>query len=172
MNVQNLGEGERKRKGIEIVKRFADLGFQAQPEAIDLLSGYENECRFGLDKIVENVTSSLDTATFVISGEQIAEFIRNGRAVAGEKERSTTKTQTPPLPAAAAPAIIKSFSDSSRRDVDHKDFLPQFLDRYERISRVIKQRLNNCAKRQEGIYAWIWKTPRGSSWLFCNPRRK
>ncbi len=146
MNVQNLGEGERKRKGIEIVKRFADLGFQAQPEAIDLLSGYETECRFGLDEIVENVSNSLDTATFVISGEQIAEFIRNGRAVAGEKERSTTKTQAPPLPAAAAPAIIKSFSDNSRRDVDHKDFLPHFLDRYERISRVIKQRLNNCGQ--------------------------
>ena len=146
MNVRNHGEGERKRKGIEIVKRFADLGFQAQPEAIDLLSGYENESRFGLDEIVENVTSSLDTATFVISGEQIAEFIRNGVAVAIEKERSTTKTQTPPLPAAAAPAIIKSFSDSSRRDIDHKDFLPQFLDRYERISRVIKRRLNNCGQ--------------------------
>jgi len=146
MNVQNLGEGERKRKGIEIAKKFADLGFQAQPEAIDLLSGYEAQSRFGLDKIVENVSNSLDTATFVISGEQIAEFIRNGRAVAGEKERSTTKTQTPPLPAADAPAIIKSFADSSRRDADHKDFLPHFLNRYERISRVIKQRLNNCGQ--------------------------
>ncbi len=129
---------ETSQRGIEMVKRFADFGFQVQPEAIELLNQSEAQSHFNLDEIVESVANSLDTSIFVISSEQIAEFIKNSRAEDGEKgngfQRQAPVTVT-------APVIIKSLSDS-QRGVDHKDFLPHFLDRYERISGIIKKRMN------------------------------
>jgi DNA polymerase II small subunit len=131
-----------KQKGIEIVKRFAELGFQVQPEAIELLSQSEAERDFDLNESVESITNSLDPSIFVISTEQIAEFIKNNVAGTGKgekEERFCFQRQTQaPVP---APVIIKSFSDDGR-GVNHKDFLPHFLDRYERISGIIKRRMN------------------------------
>ncbi len=130
-----------KQKEIEIVKGFADLGFQVQPEAIELLTHYESEGKserhFDINEIAESVTDSLDHSIFVISPEQIAEFIKKKGAGEGEKEKidAQMKTETP------APAIIKSFPEHGR-GADHKEFLPYFIDRYERISGVIKKRLN------------------------------
>jgi DNA polymerase II small subunit len=142
MNVRNPAGGIEKQKGIEIVKRFADLGFQVQPEAIELLSYYEGERHFDLNEIVESVTnsSSSDPSIFVISTEQIVEFIKNNGAGTGkgEKEKSAGFQRQAAVP---APAIIKSFSDNGR-GVDHKDFLPHFIDRYEMISGIIKRRMN------------------------------
>ena len=117
---------------IEIVKRFADFGFQVQPEVIELLSQYEDERHFDLNAIVESVTDSLNPSVFVISSEQITEIIKNNGA--GEKDNSIgTQTQVP--------AIIKSFCDNGQ-GVDHKDFLPHFLGRYEKISGIIKSRVH------------------------------
>ncbi|MGB2727998.1 MAG: DNA-directed DNA polymerase II small subunit [Halobacteriota archaeon] len=159
-----------KQNGIEIVKRFAELGFQVQPEAIELLSQSEAESRFDLNEIVENVTDSLDPSIFVISTEQIADFIKNNVAGKGEKEggiRFQKQTHVP------APAIIKSFSDNGR-GVNHKDFLPHFLDRYERISEIIKRRMNcrqiryirNGMRGEEvsvvGMVASVNKTAKGN----------
>ncbi|MFZ2070928.1 MAG: DNA-directed DNA polymerase II small subunit [Halobacteriota archaeon] len=117
---------------IEIVKRFADLGFHVQPEVIDLLSQYEVECErdsgryFDINAIVESVANSSGPSVFVISTEQVSAFIHNSGLV-----KSIQK----------APAIIKSFSDNGR-GVEYKDFLPHFLDRYERLSGIIRRRVN------------------------------
>jgi len=132
-----------KLKEIEIVKRFADLGFQVQPEAIEMLTHYESEGKsernFDINEIAESVTNSLDPSIFVISTAQIAEFIKNNVAgIGSEKEKSIGSQRQMQAP---APAIIKSFSDNGR-GVDHKDFLPHFLDRYEKISGIIKRRMN------------------------------
>lgn len=126
----------------EIVKRFADLGFQVQPEAIELLSHYGGERHFDLNEIVESVTnsSSSDPSIFVISSEQIVEFIKNSRTGTGKGEegKSTGFQRKAAVP---APGIIKSFPDNGR-GVDHKDFLPHFIDRYERIAGILKKRMN------------------------------
>ena len=127
MDLRKGIEVKEKERGIEIVKRFADLGFQVQPEAIALLSQSEVENRFDLNEIAESVTHSLDPAIFVISTEQIAVFLKNNR-VGDQRE-----TQ--------APAIIHSFCEAGR-GVDHKDFLLHFRDRYEKISGILKKRMN------------------------------
>ncbi|PXF51425.1 MAG: hypothetical protein C4B55_03265 [Candidatus Methanophagaceae archaeon] len=125
------------QRGIEIVRRFADFGFQVQPEAVEQVSELlsqqsdaEAESLFDLNKIVEGVSSSLDPSVFVISSEQVAEFLKNNGTAAAAADAVVE-----------APEIIKSFSDDGK-GVEQKDFLPHFLDRYERLSRLIKRRLN------------------------------
>jgi len=130
-----------KKNGIEIVKRFADLGFQVQPEAIELLNQSEAESHLDVNEIVKSMTNSLDPSIFVISTGHIAEFLKNSRAENGEKKGENNGFQKQPQASVPDPAIIKSFVDS-RSGVNRKDFLPHFLDRYERISGIIKRRMN------------------------------
>ncbi len=123
-----------KYREIEIVKRFADLGLQVQPGAIDLLSHYEEECggrNFNITDIAETVANSLGSSVFVISPEQIATCIKNNGVEegAGEFQRQ------------AAPAIIKSFSGNGR-GIEYKDFLPHFIYRYEKLSDIVKRRMS------------------------------
>jgi len=151
-----------KKSGIEIVKRFADLGFQLQPEAIELLSQSEAESRLDVSEMVKGITDSLDPSIFVISTGHIDAYLKNSRI--------GSKYSQAPIP---APAIIKSFTDN-RRGVDHKNFLPHFLDRYERLSKIIKQRMNcgqirfiKSGRRSEevsvvGMVSSINKTARGN----------
>ncbi len=128
-----------KYREIEIVRRFADLGFQVQPGVIDVLSQYEVDCEadggryFNINDIAESLANSLGPSVFVISTEQIAAVIKNNGV--GEAKKSIG------FPKQAAPAIIKSFSNNGS-GVDHTDFLPHFINRYEQISSIIKKRMN------------------------------
>ena len=129
-------------KEIEIVKRFADFGFQIHPEAIELFTHYEgsgkNAWHRDLNAMVEGVTKSVDASICVISREHLTDFI-NGtdtRDDGGDKTvlKPETRRKSP------APDILLSFPEHGQA-ADHKAFLPQFIDRYERLSGIIKKRL-------------------------------
>ena len=125
-------------KEIEIVKRFADFGFQIHPEAIELLTHYDGNGKsawqFDLDAIAEDVAKSVDPSVCVISPEQIATFITNNGLCADAETVITQPMQE------EAPAILLSFYEHEQA-ADHKQFLPHFVDRYERLSVLIKKRL-------------------------------
>ena len=129
---------------IEIVKRFADFGFQIHPEAIELLTHYEGNGKSAwhcdLDKMVECVTKSIDPSICVISREHIPLFItvNSNGTQADEGEKIVIKQQTQDEP--PAPDILLSYPEHGQA-ADHKQFLPHFVDRYERLSGIIKKRL-------------------------------
>ncbi len=139
MIVRNVSEGRESAEERELVKRFADFGFQVHPEAIELLKHYsdnrKSEGQLDIAALAESVIKSIDPSIFVITPEQLADFIKKG-ARAAEREKSGVKPQMH----AEAPAIIKSFPEHGR-DGDNNDFLPHFIDRYERISGILKKRL-------------------------------
>ena len=122
----------------EIVKRFADFGFQVHPEAIELLKHYSSnrKSHFDIGELAESLIKSIDPSIFVITPEQIADFIQKKGARAAERERRVVEQEMQ----TEAPAIIKSFPEHGRGG-DHRDFLQHFIDRYERISGIIKKRL-------------------------------
>jgi DNA polymerase II small subunit len=129
---------------LEIVKRFADLGFQIHPEAIEMLTHFDGNGKsawhFDLDAIAESVIKSLDPSICVISPEQIADFINKNGVRAAEKKIVKQQTQTQTEVEVEAPTIIMSFPEHGKA-ADHKDFLPHFIDRYERLSGIIKKRV-------------------------------
>lgn len=128
-----------KYEEIEIVKRFADVGLQVQPEVVDLISQYKEDCEadgglyFNINDIAKSVATSLEPSVFVISTEQMAAFIKGNGAKEAGKNNGFQKQ--------AAPDIIKSFSNKGG-GVDQNNFLLQFLNRYERIGGILKKRLN------------------------------
>jgi len=173
MIVRNVSERKEGSKELELVKRFADFGFQVHPEAIELLTHYsstrEREEDFDLGELAECVTKSVDPSIFVISADQVAEFIQKKGVKSAEKEKSVPTQQLH----VEAPVIIKSFPEHGR-GADHKDFLPYFIDRYERLSGIIKKRLKcgqirfikNGSASEEisvvGMVSSITKTAKGN----------
>jgi DNA polymerase II small subunit len=123
-----------RQKEIEIVKKFADFGLHVQPEALELLTQHS----FEINEIAECITNSFDPSIFVISPKQIAQVIKK-REANDEEKKTLSETQRHPI--APAPALIRSFCDQGK-GVDHKDFLPHFIDRYKRISGILNRRIN------------------------------
>lgn len=140
MLVRNDSERRESSKELEIVKRFADFGFQVQPEALELLSHYSSTCDregdFNIGELAECVTKSVDPSIFVISPEQIADIIQKRGVQSAEKVTSVVEQQLH----VDAPAVLKSYPEHGSA-ADQKDFLPHFIDRYERLSGIIKKRL-------------------------------
>jgi DNA polymerase II small subunit len=137
MAVKPLGREDSEER--ELVKRFADFGFQVHPEAIELLKHYSDNrtSHFDIGELAESVIKSIDPSIFVITPEQLADFIQKKGARAVEREKSGVNQQ---MHAAEAPAVLKSFPEHGR-GAEYKDFLPHFIDRYERLSGIIKRRL-------------------------------
>ncbi len=146
-----MNDARRRELEIEVVKRFARLGYQVQPDAVDLLIRY-SEQGIELDELPGIVANSLEPSAFVISGEQIAEILKQPGAI------------TPP------PDIIKSFDGGD----GNIDFLAHFISRYEELSGIIKKRLNcsqiravrNMKSREEvsvvGMVSSVNRTGRGN----------
>ncbi len=163
-------------KELELVKKFADFGFQIHPEALTLLAHRtfddRSDWHFDINALAESMSKSLDPSICVISPEQVVEFINQNGAHAADKrakEEKVVNEQT----RADAPAIIKSFPEHESA-ADHKEFLQHFIDRYERISGIIKKRarcgqirfLKNGRGTEEtsvvGIVSSIAKTAKGN----------
>ena len=159
-----FSDRDGREREIEIVKTFADFGLQVQPEAIEILTNYK--CKsFGINEIAECVTNSLDPATFVISPQQIVASIKKINVC----ERDSQLGKHP-----KAPTIIKSFLDPGN-GIDQKDFLPHFINRYERLCKLIKRRIScgqiryikNRRDKEEvsivGMVSSINKTAKGNT---------
>ena len=169
----NVSGRKESTKELEIVKRFADFGFQVHPEAIELLTHYSGTCEregdFDIGELAEYVTKSIDPSIFVISPEQIAELIQKKGVQSAEKVKNVVNQQLH----AEAPIILKSFPEHGL-GADHKEFLPHFIDRYERLSGIIKKRLKcgqirftkNGSASEEisvvGMVSSITKTAKGN----------
>ncbi|WP_456486711.1 DNA-directed DNA polymerase II small subunit [Candidatus Alkanophaga liquidiphilum] len=113
----------------EIVKLFADIGYQVHPEAIPLLKKYEGS----LQRLVEDVKKVFGDSLLVIERAHVEKLLERKVLLDLEQVGGT----------APAPRIIKSFNDSSRQPQQPQMQLQQlFLDRYKRISKILKARIN------------------------------
>lgn len=155
---------------LELVKRFADFGFQVHPEALELLSRYSNSCDRGggvdIDELAEYVTKLVNPSSCVITPEQVAGLISrpSSAKVSGDEH---------PQMQVDAPVILKSYPEH-RSGTDYRDFLSHFIDRYERLGGIIKRRLKcglirslkNGSVGEEvaavGIVSSITKTAKGN----------
>lgn len=157
------------------MKRFAEFGFQVHPEAIALLARYDGDGSTHGDgdpaAIARGVTTWIDPSICVISPEQIVAYLTRKRS----RAPVAVPGQVPVPVERAVPGIdiIRSYPEQGWT-ADHRDFLPYFLDRYERLSTLIKKRLKCVPIRavrsgQEGeetsvagIISAIAKTAKGN----------
>ena len=167
---------QTSRKGIskslntsrEIVQRFAEQGYQLEPEALDIICGYHG-CQ---DDLIFRIISSTDRSAAVIrthqvsrlldsAGAKIASFDRPAPSSAPSYERQDSVSPVPHAKPAPSRSISNSippsqpFSHDSSAELkcditgrstcvgDYNDFVCYFRDRYAKIREILSRRLNS-----------------------------
>lgn len=145
------------RDEAEIVRLFADAGYQIHPEVIRLLKRYKGS----LQELVEGLREVFGDSVLVVEKSHVERLL--SELLHAKEPRKTV----PP------PRILKSYNSGARQPQQPQTLLQQlFLDRYNKISRMIKTRINarpiKWAKSGDsevaviGIVSSITKTRRGS----------
>lgn len=126
-----------------IITKFAMHGYNVHPSAIELLKEFKNE----LDEIIPKICSALN-GSFIISREDILpilnEFKRKRRKeqfkkqffVEKPKEVKNLKDEI---------CIIKDITGTSTCEGNVDDFIAYFNSRFEKLSKILRQRLNGIS---------------------------
>jgi DNA polymerase II small subunit len=151
---RNLGVGR------DIVQRFAEEGYQLEPEALAQIHSY----RGSRDDLIRRIISSLDNSVAVISTSHIsvlmadsshASPLSRGQMYASDSlERPAYSPACPPVFFSAGTPPSTAASSSSvvlKGDItgestcvgEYSDFVSYFRDRYSKIREILSRRLNS-----------------------------
>ena len=145
----------------DVVQRFAELGYQLEPEALDIICSYTGS----LDDLFRRIISSTDRSVAVIRSSQVScllnsvdsnETNTNDRAL--KMHAVSSKLHDPvsllpssmPLPSLTISPPQDSYAelkcDITGRSTcvgDYDDFVCYFRDRYSKIREILSRRLNS-----------------------------
>lgn len=144
---------------LEIVQRFAEQGYQLEPEALEIIKSYPG----ARDDLIRRIISSLDGSVAVVRASHIsclAEVVtrpamptgaaqkmiprtlsaRPGpMSISGEPLNTLSVTVKPPL----GMRLNCDITGSSTCTGEYEDFVRYFRDRYSKIREMLSRRLNS-----------------------------
>ena len=145
----------------DVVQRFAELGYQLEPEALDIICSYTGS----LDDLFRRIISSTDRSVAVIRSSQVScllnsvdsnETNTNDRALKMHAVASKLHDSVSPLPSSMPlPSLTISPPQDSFAELkcditgrstcvgDYDDFVCYFRDRYSKIREILSRRLNS-----------------------------
>ena len=161
---QILPRGIRQSKAgdREIVQRFAELGYQLEPEALEIICRYSGS----KEELLARIISSADRSVAVIRTSMVSCHLDLAAAKGTSPAKHVPSMQSLPSPTPSSyslstlpssPLPSSSFSclpDSSAElkcDItgrstcvgDYDDFVHYFRDRYSKIREILSRRLNS-----------------------------
>ncbi|MHC1585906.1 MAG: DNA-directed DNA polymerase II small subunit, partial [Candidatus Syntropharchaeia archaeon] len=135
----------------EIVQIFTEMGYQVHPDAVGMLKEYRGSIR----DLIRDVLGSVDDSVLVIGPEHI-------------KNTFLSKENPPPI-------VLRDVTGRSGCIGNYDDFVRVFRDRYSKLSRMIRKRMNvrtiESIKRNNkevsivGIVSEISRTSKGNTLL-------
>ncbi|VVB72586.1 DNA polymerase II small subunit [uncultured archaeon] len=145
----------------DIVQRFAEQGYQLEPEALDIICGY-NGAR---DDLIRRIIASTDRSVAVIRTSQISCLLDPARmpgtlfAEGGSRPARRDAISLHPAPSVTpvhsllpdSPEYSPAASAELKCDItgrstcvgDYDDFVHYFRDRYAKIREILSRRLNS-----------------------------
>jgi len=145
----------------DVVQRFAELGYQLEPEALDIICSYTGS----LDDLFRRIISSTDRSVAVIRSSQVSCLLNsvdsndtntNDRALKMHAVSSKLHDSVSPLPSSMPlPSLTISPPQDSFAELkcditgrstcvgDYDDFVCYFRDRYSKIREILSRRLNS-----------------------------
>ncbi|HSD57969.1 MAG TPA: DNA-directed DNA polymerase II small subunit [Methanotrichaceae archaeon] len=153
---RNLGAGR------DIVKRFAEEGYQLEPEALAAIHSYHGS----RDDLIRRIISSLDASVAVIRASHVSGLMAvqarasplprgQGQACASEALERPVFTParlpvclsvgTPPAIASSSPGVVLKGDITGKSTCigEYSDFVSYFRDRYSKIREILSRRLNS-----------------------------
>ncbi|HNX40331.1 MAG TPA: DNA-directed DNA polymerase II small subunit [Methanothrix sp.] len=136
--------------GREIVIKFAENGYQLEPEALEAICRYSGS----KEELVSRIMASIDRSVAVIETAQISCHLIPGRPAPALSRRPQPLRADPPRIAPASlpdPACLPDSSAELLCDItgrstcvgEYDDFVHYFRDRYARIRDILSRRLNS-----------------------------
>ena len=141
------GIRQSKAAGQEIVQRFAELGYQLEPEALEVICRYPGS----KEELLRRIINSMDRSVAVIGTSLISCHL--DLAVPKSTSFSLHSSSLLPsstLPPSSFPCLQDSYAelkcDITGRSTcvgDYDDFVHYFRDRYSKIREILSRRLNS-----------------------------
>ncbi|MDM7934406.1 MAG: DNA-directed DNA polymerase II small subunit, partial [Methanothrix sp.] len=156
--------GRNLGAGLDIVQRFAEEGYQLEPEALAQIHSY----RGSRDDLIQRIISSLDGSVAVIRAYHISGLIEDSyRASPPSRGQAFSpgalgRPASPPVCSRASPparlsaGTSQSIASSSpgvvlKGDItgkstcigEYNDFVSYFRDRYSKLREILSRRLNS-----------------------------
>jgi DNA polymerase II small subunit len=137
----------------DIVQRFAEQGYQLEPEALETICNYPG----ARDDLIRRIINNVDRSVAVILVSQVSGLIEPGRSGwnhSPDVVSSVVKRDIAPLPSlspssslpSSPPRAAELNCDITGRSTcvgDYGDFVRYFRDRYAKIREILSRRLNS-----------------------------
>jgi len=131
----------------EIVRRFAEQGYQLEPGALEIIRRYPGS----MHDLVLRIIGGLDGSVAVILASHVSSCLSH--AEAGRSPFSIPLRKEPPesdnlklsldSPSASAAELKCDITGRSTCEGGYEDFVRYFRDRYSRIREILSRRLNS-----------------------------
>jgi DNA polymerase II small subunit len=135
---------------LEIVQRFAEQGYQLEPEALEIIKSYHG----ARDDLIRRIINSVDGAIAVIKASDVSCLL-----AAGERQNSMISEAVPRALYSSSPAKERQRSsypeppsgtrlscDITGRSTctgEYEDFVRYFRDRYSKIREILSRRVTS-----------------------------
>lgn len=161
LQISRHGFQKGPKSSRDVVQRFAELGYQLEPEALDIICSYTGS----LDDLFRRIISSTDRSVAVIRSSQVSCLLNsvdsndtntNDRALKMHAVSSELHDSVSPLPSSMPlPSLTISPPQDSFAELkcditgrstcvgDYDDFVCYFRDRYSKIREILSRRLNS-----------------------------
>ena len=143
------GHRESHSASRNVLERFAEHGYQLDPEALQMICSYEGAS----DDLIRRIIASMDRSVAVIKASQVCrlldlpapkDFAPNKAFSHMEIQAPIRSAESPLLACESALAELKcDITGRSTCVGDYEDFVHYFRDRYSKIRDILSRRLNS-----------------------------
>ncbi len=128
-----------------IIKELAERGFNADQEAVSLISSMTDS-----GTVIERIVNETPESVLTLTGTHVESVIKatdepagDGTQVSGESPVETKGLSGGPGGDQVATEITNDITGSSIGTGEYSDFVAVFRDRYQQLSRVLRSRVNS-----------------------------
>ncbi|MDD1750465.1 MAG: DNA-directed DNA polymerase II small subunit [Methanothrix sp.] len=128
--------------GRDIVQRFAEQGYQLEPEALEIICSY----RGARDDLIRRIIASMDRSVAVIQMSQVSSLVGLGESGGNHLSEGVASPSLLPISLPSSPSVAAELKcDITGRSTcvgDYEDFVRYFRDRYAKIREILSRRMN------------------------------
>jgi len=135
--------------GQEIVERLAELGYQLEPKALEIICRYHGS----KEDLLKRIVGSTDRSVAVIGTSQVASHLDSASISSAPCPQFAQSASPVPSPALVSrpsldvvPSSVELKCDITGRSTcvgEYSDFVHYFRDRYAKIREILSRRLNS-----------------------------
>ncbi|RLI74971.1 DNA-directed DNA polymerase II small subunit [Archaeoglobales archaeon] len=120
-----------------IITKFAMYGYNVHPSAIEVLKGFDKE----LDELIPQICKAVD-GSFILTSDDILPILEKIREKKIKKEKSRVE-EIKFTKSTDSVCVLKDITGVSACEGNVDDFVVYFNSRFEKLSRILKQRFNS-----------------------------